>query len=143
MQFLDSNRGPLVSEAIALPTGPQTLPKLLPFFVCFSEFCETDFINHEDDDLKRAARWCRTAAIILNDKEEEEELKQAPPLRPLETVWPDWAIYWTLGKFLKPLATTNLPKSPTVLSNFWKGVKIYHFWATFIDIWRFFSGHIG
>ena len=21
------------------------------------------------------------------------------------TVWPDWAIYWTLGKFLKPLAT--------------------------------------
>ena len=28
-------------------------------------------------------------------------------------VWPDWAIYWTLGNFLKPLATINLPKFPT------------------------------
>ena len=33
-------------------------------------------------------------------------------------VWPDWAIYWTLGKFLLPLATINLPKSPTFLGNF-------------------------
>jgi len=40
---------------------------------------------------------------------------------------PDWLIYWTLGKFLKPLATINLPKSPTFLGNFGKGVKIYHF----------------
>ena len=45
--------------------------------------------------------------------------------------------------FLKPLATINLPKSITILGNFCKGVKIYHFWATFIDIWRFFSGHTG
>ena len=36
-------------------------------------------------------------------------------------------IYWTLGKFLKPLATINLSKSPTFLGNFCKGVKIYHF----------------
>ena len=41
-------------------------------------------------------------------------------------VWPDWAIYWTLGNFLKPLATINLPKSPTFLGKFWKGVKIFH-----------------
>ena len=41
----------------------------------------------------------------------------------LESVWPDLAIYWTLGKFLKPLATINLPKSPTFLGNFCKGVK--------------------
>ena len=41
-------------------------------------------------------------------------------------VWPDWAIYYTLGNFLKPLATANLPKSP-LLGNFSKGVKIYHF----------------
>ena len=67
----------------------------------------------------------------------------------LQAVWPDWAIYWTLGYFLKPLATINLPKSPTFLGNFCKGVKIYHFssWnhfgATLIDIWRFFSGHTG
>ena len=32
---------------------------------------------------------------------------------PSHAVWPDWAIFWTLGKFLKPLATINLPKSPT------------------------------
>ena len=32
-------------------------------------------------------------------------------------VWPDWAIYWTLGNFSKPLATINLPKSPTFLGN--------------------------
>ena len=61
--------------------------------------------------------------------------------RPLLPVWPDWAIYWTLGKFLKPLATINLPKSPTFLGDFCKGAKIYHFWTTLIDIWQFFSGH--
>ena len=49
--------------------------------------------------------------------------------------------FLTLDKFLKPLATINLPKSPTFLGNFCKGVKIYNFWATLIDIWRFFSGH--
>ena len=42
-------------------------------------------------------------------------------------VWPDWAIYWTLDKFWKPLATIHLPKSPTLLGNFCKGVWIYHF----------------
>ena len=42
-------------------------------------------------------------------------------------VWPDWEIYWTLGNFSKPLATINLPKSPTFLGNFFKVVKIYHF----------------
>ena len=31
------------------------------------------------------------------------------------------------GPLLKPLATINLPKSPTFLGNFCKGVKIYHF----------------
>ena len=43
------------------------------------------------------------------------------------TVRPDWLIYWTLDNFSKPLATINLPKSLTLLGNFWKGVKIYHF----------------
>ena len=52
-----------------------------------------------------------------------------------------------LFAFLKPLVTINLPKSRTFLGNLFKHVKIYHFsseinfWATFIDIWRFFSGH--
>ena len=43
------------------------------------------------------------------------------------TVWPDWAIYWTLGNFLKPLATNLLSKSSTFLGNFCKDVEIYHF----------------
>ena len=62
-------------------------------------------------------------------------------------MWPDWAIYWTLGNFVRPLATINLPKSLTFLWNFCKAVKIYHFSSeiilgqVFIDIWRLFSGH--
>ena len=36
-------------------------------------------------------------------------------------------IYRTLGKFLRPLATINLPKSPTFLGNVCKGVKHYPF----------------
>ena len=42
------------------------------------------------------------------------------------SAWPDWEIYWTLGNFLKPLATINLSISPTFLGNFCKGLRIYH-----------------
>ena len=35
--------------------------------------------------------------------------------------------FWTLGDYLKPLATINLPKSPTFLGKISKGVKIFHF----------------
>ena len=65
----------------------------------------------------------------------------------LDAVLPDRAIYLTLGNFLKPLATFKLPKYLTFLGKLCKGVKIInfssrnHFWATFIDIWQFFSGH--
>ena len=45
----------------------------------------------------------------------------------IRTVWPDWAIYWTLCNFLKPLATINLSKYLTFLGNFCKGVKVIHF----------------
>ena len=44
-----------------------------------------------------------------------------------QSVWPDLAIFCTFGDFLKPLATISLLKSPTVLDNFCKGVKINHF----------------
>ena len=37
-----------------------------------------------------------------------------------------------LGKFLKPLATINLPKSHTFLGNFCECVKIYHFYSEII-----------
>ena len=58
-------------------------------------------------------------------------------------VWPDWAIYWTLGNFLKPLATINLPK---FLGNFCIGVKSYHFsceiiFGHFFRHLEIFSGH--
>ena len=61
-------------------------------------------------------------------------------------VWPDRVIFWTLGNFLKPLATILLPNSLTFLGNFCKGVKINHFYSEIIfgqllDIWQFFSGH--
>ena len=62
------------------------------------------------------------------------------------SVWPDWVIYWTLGNFLKPLATIHLPKSPIFLGNFCKGVKIVHFSSEIIfgNFYRhllIFSGH--
>ena len=44
-----------------------------------------------------------------------------PPVRP------DWAIYWTLSSFSKPLATFSLPKYLTILGNFCKGVKNFNF----------------
>ena len=50
-----------------------------------------------------------------------EEIGATQPL------WPDWAIFWTLGKFLKPLAAINLPQSSPFLVNDCKGVKIIHF----------------
>ena len=69
--------------------------------------------------IKLAEDWFRTADLWFRKR----------PLYPteLQPVWPDWAIFCTLGKFLKPLATINLPKSPTFLGNFCKGVKSYHF----------------
>ena len=65
----------------------------------------------------------------------------------MQPVWPDWAIYWTLGNFLKPLATINLPKSPTFLGNFCKCAKIYHcsneiiFGQPYRDLAIFFWSH--
>ena len=35
-------------------------------------------------------------------------------------VWPDWAIYYTLGNFSKLVATISLPKSPTFQEIFCK-----------------------
>ena len=59
---------------------------------------------------------------------------------------PDWAIFCTLGNFLKSMSTTNLPKSLTFLGNFCKGVKCYHFSSEIIfgQLYRhlaIFSGH--
>ena len=62
-------------------------------------------------------------------------------------VWPDWAIYWTLGSFLKPLATIDLPQSPPFLGNFFVKVsKSIIFLVTSLlgNFYRYlaiFSGH--
>ena len=52
-----------------------------------------------------------------------------------QSVWPDWAIFCTLGNHSKPVATIILPKSPTLLANFCKGVKIIHF-SSEIIFWQ-------
>ena len=53
-------------------------------------------------------------------------------------MWPDLAIYCTLGNFWKPVATIILPKMPTFLENFWKGVKIISFfkWNNFGQLFQ-------
>ena len=63
-------------------------------------------------------------------------------------VWPDWVIYWTLGNFLKPLATIHLPKSPTFLGNFVKMSKyiLFPVKSFLCNCYRhssIFSGHTG
>ena len=63
-------------------------------------------------------------------------------------MWPYWAIYWTLGNFLKPLATIILPKPLTFLGNFCGGVKsiiflVKSFLGNFNKHLAIFSGHTG
>ena len=41
------------------------------------------------------------------------------------SVWPDWAIFCTLGNFFKPLETINFPKSLTFFGNFCKSIKMF------------------
>ena len=49
-----------------------------------------------------------------------------------QSVWPDLAIFCTLDNHSKPEATIILPKLPTLLGNFCKGVKIIHFYIEII-----------
>ena len=50
-----------------------------------------------------------------------------------------------LGNFSKPVATINLPKLHTLLGNFCKGVKMFHFsfLGNFYRNLAIFSGHTG
>ena len=45
----------------------------------------------------------------------------------LWSVWPDWAIYCTLGNLSKPVARIYLPKSPTFFAIFGKASKSFIF----------------
>ena len=61
-------------------------------------------------------------------------------------VWPDCAIYCTLGNYYKPVATIILPKLAHFMQSV-KCVKIFHFsseisfGSLFIAFWRLFTGH--
>ena len=44
-------------------------------------------------------------------------MKWAYAFSKTQAVWPDWAIFCTLGNHSKPVATIFLPKSPTLLGN--------------------------
>ena len=115
------------------------------FLLYFRSF-QTSIQLLQQINVKKIHLECGTG--IRNNNLLEMSLQKITPRPRLlpkgsQSVRPDWAIYCTFGNDSKPLATINLPKSPTFLGNFCKGVKIYHFWATFIDIWRFLSGHTG
>ena len=63
-----------------------------------------------------------------------------------QPVWPDWAIYWTLSNFLKPLSLINLPKSAnswvskyiiflvkSFLGNLYRHLAIF-FWSHWLEV---------
>ena len=76
-----------------------------------------NFLKKNVDENVRFLKMKKMNKLFFHARSAEEK----------PSVWPDLAIFCTLGDFLKPLATINLPKSPTFLGNFGKGVKIYHF----------------
>ena len=69
-------------------------------------------------------------AIIIFDFKELVRLATGVRSNQCDQIGRFFALWAT---FLKPLATINLPKSLKFLGNFCKGVKIYHFLATFIS----------
>ena len=66
--------------------------------------------------------------FLVKSKPVKQEVSRTEELPVTKwAVWPDWAILLDFGQLFKAFATINLPKSPTFLGNFCKGVKIYHF----------------
>ena len=47
------------------------------------------------------------------------------------------------GQLFKVCGNNYLAQIGHILCNFCKDVKMFHFWVTFIDIWRLFTGHTG
>ena len=100
----------LTEEALARHIAKNHSKPMSQKFKC--ELC--DFVTTKKTDLSRHLQKSHRGS------------KVSPWIFNRLSVWPHWAIYWTLGNFLKPLATIYLPKSSTFLGNFWTGVKIYH-----------------
>ena len=78
-------------------------------------------------NIRRASK-----VLFLTDHAAAKKWPKLGNRQQQQPVWPDWAIYCTLGNFLKPLATIILPKSSTLLGNFCKGVKIFHIFSEII-----------
>ena len=108
-----------------------------PFKKTDSEFCVSVVVQVP---LKKFISLLQLAAEMKNglrnfNFKRDYCLYEAGAEASKQAVWPDWAIHWTLGNFVKPLATINFPKSPTFLSKFYKGDKIYHF-SSEIIFWQ-------
>ena len=101
----------------------KTIRKILykGWFTLDAEVCVFPSRMHQHKDRKFPISLCRITTIHCRIHTSVNEPLDESWLKP---VWQDWAIYYTLGNHSKHLATINLPKSPTFLSNFCKGVKI-------------------
>ena len=94
--------------------------------------------NELDQCLKRFRLRDEISLLLSITKAEEEAVQdqdedatRSVRKLPYLPVWPDLAIFCTLGNHSKLVATIILPKSPTLLANFCIGVKIIHFSSEF------------
>ena len=65
-------------------------------------------------------------SFFVNSRPDISTLNEPSPYRVITSV-PRLGDLLDFGQLFKPLEAINLPKSPTFLGNFCKGVKIYHF----------------
>ena len=89
----------------------------------YIEHCLLLTVLKRRNKKREGHKWCSSSSVPKMAMTCQPNQSSFGPC----TVWPDWAIYWILGNFLKPLAIINFPKSLTFFGNFCKGVKIIHF----------------
>ena len=114
-----------------------------PLFRLFSVFSTNNTIFTTNQCEKMSC----PSSIRRRDSNPRPLDHESPPITTRSGLPPNMAIYLTLCNLFKPLATF-LPKLPTFLGNFCKGVKIplinfsseIIFWATFRHL-AIFSGH--
>ena len=88
-------------------------------------FDQLEMYHEEDSETKIIFKWSNPGLFLtyfvlsaFNGKNVRYKISLITlPTEP-QPVWPDLVIFWTLGNFLKPLVTTNLPKSPNILRQF-------------------------
>ena len=78
-------------------------------------------------------------SVAVNFVFNNEELgRPPPPPRYLSLSVTRLANLLQFGQLFRSCGNTYFAH---ILGNFCKGVKIFHYWATLIDIWRLFTGH--